>query len=777
MKGKGHMDTISGRLLRGDFRPKRIVVISLAAAFALLTIGCAGGAGTTTAPAAAPTTTQLSIATTTLSAPVLGTSYNDVIQTNGGTPPVKFSISDGALPPGLALDAKSGTLSGKPTQLGAFGFKVTASDSGSPSPSSVTQSYKLTVAAGTDPYGGLTALPSPNGSTGYFRLEKFGSRWLFVTPDGNGMFSTAVSLVTPTALGSDQSGNTYPVYVQQKYAVGQGPNDGFTDWKSRWAWYTRARLQSWGFNTIGTFSYYPAIPDYSTDPATLPPLGNRPSNLMPHWVTKRNAGDAMRYGAVKNIYGPIFSQFWTPYFPDVFDPRFVSYVQSEASKSESWGNSSWVLAVFMDQTDQMRGVEATHPHLGFVVAATNFQEASDPNAYGGAQTYTDTRMYSKYALQSFLESEYNGDITKLNAAWGTSYTTWDDNGGWGTGTGFLDESGAGLGTAWKSADPQKAGYPAVRADLDAFAVTLMRQFYSTVYNAYKQYKPHALLATNNMSTPKPYVYQGLMSVDGTQVYADLITVGNDPNAAAAYAALKRPFYAALPYATAENDSPLGVKGTVDAFTFDDTLNGGTAYITCTACNFWWAGNPNYKLNGYVLLQFSSLPTMITQGSSQQPQFFRVMKWISPTQVAVAQSSYFNGTYSQLKAALKAGDTFKRVVYFHPEGPFDTQEARAQGYGDSVTQLANLRAADGDAFYVGVNHWDLADEGWVSYFEAYNFGLVTMRDNAYDGVQAVKASGTDSWGFAVGGEADDYGDFLGGVRSAHDSVLQEIVGGN
>lgn len=742
-------------------------------AVALATVGCAGGASATTST---PTTTTapLSIATTTLSSPLFGKAYKQVIQTSGGIPPVKFSVSAGALPAGLQLDAASGTLSGTPTQLGSCAFKVTVSDSASPTPASVTQAYNLTVTAETDQYGGLTALPSPNGGTGYFRLEKFGNRWLFVTPAGNGMFSTAVSLVTPTSLGSDQSGNAYPAYVQQKYAIGQGPKDGFTDWKSRWAYYTRERLKSWGFNTISTFSYYPAIPDYSTDPPTLPPLGSEPSNLMPHWVTKRNAGDAMRYGAVKNIYGPIFSQFWTPYFPDVFDPRFASYVQSEAATSESWGDSPWVIAVFMDQTDQMRGVESGHPHLGFMVAATNFQMASDANAYGGAQTYTDTEMYSKYALRDFLISEYNGDITKLNTAWGTSYSTWDDAGGWGTGSGFLDESGAGLGTSWKTADPQKAGYPAVRTDLDNFAVTLMRQFYSTVFNAYKQYKPHALLATNNMSTPKPYVYQGLMSADGTQVYTDLITVGNDPNAAAEYAILQRPFYAALPYATAENDSPLGVKGTVDSFTFDDTLNGGTVYITCTACNFWWAGNPNCKLNGYVQLQFSSLPTVITQGTSQQSQFFRVMKWISPTQVAIAQSSYFNGTYSQLKAAIKAGDTFKRVVYFHPEGPFDTQEARAQGYGDSVTQLAGTRAANGDAFYVGVNHWDLADEGWVGYFEAYNFGLVTLRDNAYDGVQAAKASGVDQWGFPVGGETDNYGNFLDGVRNAHTSIVQSIL---
>jgi len=54
--------------------------------------------------------------------------------------------------------------------------------------------------------------------------------------------------------------------------------------------------------------------------------------------------------------------------------------------------------------------------------------------------------------------------------------------------------------------------------------------------------------------------------------------------------------------------------------------------------------------------------------------------------------------------------------------------------------------------VGYTFWDLAnlpsDNGSV-----ISWGLVTPRDNAYDGTEACVATGTDAAGYAVGGELD------------------------
>jgi hypothetical protein len=50
------------------------------------------------------------------------------LELSGGTPPFRYSLSAGQLPPGLTLDAQSGVLGGKPTQRGEFEFSVTVRD-------------------------------------------------------------------------------------------------------------------------------------------------------------------------------------------------------------------------------------------------------------------------------------------------------------------------------------------------------------------------------------------------------------------------------------------------------------------------------------------------------------------------------------------------------------------------------------------------------------------------------------------------------------------------
>jgi hypothetical protein len=57
--------------------------------------------------------------------------YTFQFQLRGGTPPLKWEVVSGTLPPGIALD-KDGLLSGVPTASGEFHFTLRASDSGSP---------------------------------------------------------------------------------------------------------------------------------------------------------------------------------------------------------------------------------------------------------------------------------------------------------------------------------------------------------------------------------------------------------------------------------------------------------------------------------------------------------------------------------------------------------------------------------------------------------------------------------------------------------------------
>jgi len=98
--------------------------------------------------------------------------------------------------------------------------------------------------------------------------------------------------------------------------------------------------------------------------------------------------------------------------------------------------------------------------------------------------------------------------------------------------------------------------------------------------------------------------------------------------------------------------------------------------------------------------------------------------------------------------------------------FRTQAERGQFYATRVAALlAAVAAPTGSRPFIGIQWWAFLSSG----AEQANWGLVTFRDNAYDGKEAVVATGTDSWGFPTGGEARVYGDFLGAVKKANTDV--------
>jgi hypothetical protein len=62
-------------------------------------------------------------------APVLaGQPYSQMLTASGGLAPYTFSVTAGALPPGLQLNPASGVLAGTPSTPGSFSFTATARD-------------------------------------------------------------------------------------------------------------------------------------------------------------------------------------------------------------------------------------------------------------------------------------------------------------------------------------------------------------------------------------------------------------------------------------------------------------------------------------------------------------------------------------------------------------------------------------------------------------------------------------------------------------------------
>jgi len=64
----------------------------------------------------------------TLSDGTVGTIYNATVSATGGVAPYTFTVSAGALPDGLSLNASTGAISGTPTQAANFNFTIKATD-------------------------------------------------------------------------------------------------------------------------------------------------------------------------------------------------------------------------------------------------------------------------------------------------------------------------------------------------------------------------------------------------------------------------------------------------------------------------------------------------------------------------------------------------------------------------------------------------------------------------------------------------------------------------
>jgi hypothetical protein len=160
---------------------------SITIAPAILTLGCVSGSG------------QVNF------------NYASALAATGGTPPYSFSITAGALPPGLTLNPTTGAVTGMPTTAGIFSFTAKVTDStGS---SALTKSSNCSITIGDGQLEGC--------SLGFWKTH--GTLW-------DGGSSTLVGVTYRTTQGFNavfgvtaaQSGKADSVTLMQAISTGGG---------------------------------------------------------------------------------------------------------------------------------------------------------------------------------------------------------------------------------------------------------------------------------------------------------------------------------------------------------------------------------------------------------------------------------------------------------------------------------------------------------------------------------------------------------------------------
>ncbi|MDO8540767.1 MAG: beta-galactosidase [Opitutaceae bacterium] len=328
-------------------------------------------------------------------------------------------------------------------------------------------------------------------ATGHFRTQKIDGKWWIIDPEGykfiswgmNGVrvkdLGTAVAPVNPRLVGPQYDRRrwfawlpswddpAYTAFYKQEpvhfWDRQLGWNFDFHEY-NQFRKYGRdyrtqsidmmcPRLESWGMNTIGSYSVLGGLRGMvrGADLAA--------KKQVPYTLNIAYSGQSSYIAR----YLPSSNQD----IPDPYDPRFAANLDSACAKLGDSATDPWCLGYFVDTELRWWG-----PY-GWAVPRGVIQAPADQPA--------------KIAFKKILSDNYKA-IDALNAAWNMRYASWDD---------FL------------STTTLPTVNDAVQRDHSRFFLELARKYYSMVRAAIKAHAPNKLYLGSRTNTPnaRPEVIQ------------------------------------------------------------------------------------------------------------------------------------------------------------------------------------------------------------------------------------------------------------------------------
>jgi hypothetical protein len=631
-----------------------------------------------------------------------------------------------------------------------------------------------------------------NKTTGYFHVEKTGGRWSLCTPEGHTFFIVGVDAVFPSQSAGSDGKSFY-----QKAVAKYGDADAY------WAEAAARRIQHWGFNALGTYASPYVEPTYLDNkyPEDGHGLHSHPTKLpfitivRPAYYAMKNEGGYLPEPVKNLMYGA--SPYYTGYDPpigiaDYFDSKLDAWLGAALATESYWTELrkspylNYLIGIACEDGDQTYGFGAgdqfptipsrgfNNPHLGWIVATMAPSQTANASK---RVLYADTAVYTKLAWRDGLKAKY-GTIDALNAAWGSNYTTFDSAGtqvrneyvGTGDGRTATFSHRFSLLLPTRFSVQFKLDSKIIAGDTNRYHeasqnVRERGQIFGPETEGYIDYSRGAVVLTFATAPPLgaritvDYVQNGwgigsgLLDEDGRPEHQKWL--GSD--------------------FTSLSDSSTPIRSDLGSL-----LRAVSGHFFRTCRTGIKAAFPNTLYLGPDTLGSYGVPPRpeVLQSAAEYLDVLLLSGTGGFSRKVLDYIARYGGDKPIIETNFRAANSDSEFASY-PMGSgvpgFASQVDRGRDYEEALANVRQATTSAGFHPYVGLLWWQYAD----NWDEKLNWGLVTLRDNAYDGHEDVRQNLNCSaplQNLQCGGEDHNYGDLISAVQQANLGQPQQLTGG-